>query len=109
MPPRRIAIPGQIIDYGYDRNHTFFEDDIDNVSHIDFTNPYSKNLRAELINAAENASIKITAQGVYGCTQGPRLETTAEIIRMQRDGCHLVGMTGMPEAALAREIGRAHV
>jgi len=75
------------------------------VQHIDFTYPYNQKLRSRLINAAATANIKISPLGTYGCTQGPRLETTAEIQRMERDGCDLVGMTGMPEAALAKELG----
>ena len=105
MPPRRIVIPDQLIDYSYGRKHTFFEDDLEHVTHIDFTSPYTKSLRQHLINAAATLNLAITAHGVYGCTQGPRLETAAEIMRMQRDGCDLVGMTGMPEAALAHELG----
>ncbi|WP_374089954.1 S-methyl-5'-thioinosine phosphorylase [Methylomicrobium lacus] len=105
MGPARIAIPDQIIDYTYDRKHTFFEDQDDPVTHIDFTYPYSQNLRTGLIKAAAKANIQVSPLGTYGCTQGPRLETTAEIRRMERDGCDLVGMTGMPEAALARELG----
>ncbi|MGR9101066.1 MAG: S-methyl-5'-thioinosine phosphorylase [Gammaproteobacteria bacterium] len=104
MPPRRIAVPDQIIDYSYGRKHTFFEDDLDAVTHIDFTRPYNETLRTRLIACAATAGLDITADGVYGCTQGPRLETAAEIARMERDGCDLVGMTGMPEAALAREL-----
>jgi 5'-methylthioadenosine phosphorylase/5'-methylthioinosine phosphorylase len=104
MPPRRIAIPDQIIDYSYARKHTFFEDDLEQVTHVDFTYPYTEKLRSLLISAASNANIKITTSGVYGCSQGPRLETAAEISRMQRDGCNIVGMTGMPEAVLAREL-----
>jgi 5'-methylthioadenosine phosphorylase/5'-methylthioinosine phosphorylase len=103
MAPAHIAIPDQIIDYSYGRMHTFFEDEA--VSHIDFTYPYSQKLRARLINAAAEANIKISPLGTYGCTQGPRLETAAEIQRMEKDGCDLVGMTGMPEAALAKELG----
>lgn len=105
MAPARIAIPDQIIDYTYGRQHTFFEDEIETVTHIDFTYPYSQNLRARLITAAATANINITPVGTYGCTQGPRLETAAEISRMERDGCDLVGMTGMPEASLAKELG----
>lgn len=104
MPPGRIVIPEQIIDYSYGRLHTFFEDDLAAVNHIDFTQPYSENLRRKLITAAASTGIEITANGIYGCTQGPRLETAAEIKRMQNDNCDLVGMTGMPEAALAREL-----
>lgn len=104
MAPAHIAIPDQIIDYSYDRKHTFFEDENDTVTHIDFTYPYSQKLRSRLITAAAKANIKISPLGTYGCTQGPRLETAAEIKRMERDGCDLVGMTGMPEAALAKEL-----
>jgi len=104
MAPGRIAIPGQVIDYTCGRQHTFFEDDLDQVTHIDFTHPYSLPLREKLLSAAGGAGLRIIDGGVYGCTQGPRLETAAEIIRMERDGCDLVGMTGMPEASLAREL-----
>ncbi|MCF7964562.1 MAG: S-methyl-5'-thioinosine phosphorylase [Methylobacter tundripaludum] len=106
MAPAHIAIPDQIIDYSYGRKHTFFEDEA--VSHIDFTYPYNQKLRSRLISAASAANIKISPLGTYGCTQGPRLETAAEIRRMERDGCDLVGMTGMPEAALAKELDMAY-
>jgi 5'-methylthioadenosine phosphorylase/5'-methylthioinosine phosphorylase len=102
MVPAHIAIPDQIIDYSYGRRHTFFEDEA--VNHIDFTYPYSQKLRSGLMTAASNAHIKISPKATYGCTQGPRLETAAEIVRMERDGCDVVGMTGMPEAALAKEL-----
>ena len=105
MAPAHIAIPDQIIDYSHDRKHTFFEDENTPVTHIDFTYPYSQKLRAALISAAAKANINISPIGTYGCTQGPRLETAAEIKRMERDGCDVVGMTGMPEAALAKELG----
>lgn len=102
MHPARIAIPDQIIDYSYGRKHTYFATDSAPVQHIDFSYPYDNKLRQQLIDCAEKLDIQ--AKGTYGCTQGPRLETAAEILRMQRDGCDLVGMTGMPEAALAREL-----
>ena len=105
MEPAHIAIPDQIIDYTYDRKHTFFEDNLAHVTHIDFSYPYSETLRTGLINAAAHTGVKTNSNGTYGCTQGPRLETATEIKRMQQDGCDLVGMTGMPEAALARELG----
>jgi len=104
MVPAHIAIPDQIIDYSHGRAHTFFEDENYPVTHIDFTYPYNQTLRSALITAAAKANIKISPIGTYGCTQGPRLETAAEIKRMERDGCDLVGMTGMPEAALAKEL-----
>ena len=106
MAPAHLAIPDQIIDYSYGRKHTFFEEDT--VTHIDFTYPYNQKLRSRLISAASIANIKISPVGTYGCTQGPRLETAAEIRRMERDGCDLVGMTGMPEAALAKELDMAY-
>lgn len=102
--PASIVIPDQIIDYTWGRASTFFEDPDTPVTHIDFSWPYSENLRKKLISTANHHSIPVLKHGVYGCTQGPRLETAAEITRMARDGCTLVGMTGMPEAALAREL-----
>ena len=105
-----IAIPDQIIDYTWNRGHTFFEDDLDHVVHIEFTTPYCKRLRAGLLDAARRAGIAAADRATYATTQGPRLESAAEIDRLERDGCDVVGMTGMPEAALAREleIGYAH-
>ncbi|RIZ69947.1 MAG: S-methyl-5'-thioinosine phosphorylase [Methylococcales bacterium] len=104
MAPEHIAIPDQIIDYSHGRLHSFFDDKNHPVTHIDFTYPYHPSLRKALITAATQAQISISPIGTYGCTQGPRLETSAEIKRMQQDGCDLVGMTGMPEAALAKEL-----
>jgi len=104
MSPGRIVIPAQLIDYSYGREHTYFADDLQQVIHIDFTNPYHEPLRQRLLQAADKTGIPVCPRGVYGCTQGPRLETAAEIQRMQHDGCDLVGMTGMPEAALAQEL-----
>jgi 5'-methylthioadenosine phosphorylase/5'-methylthioinosine phosphorylase len=103
MAPAHIAIPDQIIDYSYDRRHTFFDED-ESVVHIDFTYPYSQQLRSALIKAAASIAIAISPIATYACTQGPRLETAAEIRRLEQDGCDIVGMTGMPEAALAKEL-----
>ena len=108
MTPARIAFPDQIIDYTWGRNHTLFEDDLAHVTHIDFTYPYDDAMRQQLVTAAREAGIDAAEGGTYGATQGPRLETAAEIRRMRQDGCDLVGMTGMPEAALARELGMAY-
>jgi 5'-methylthioadenosine phosphorylase/5'-methylthioinosine phosphorylase len=105
MKPPSIVIPDQIIDYSYDREHTFFSDNLDAVTHIDFTFPYHPALRNSLVKIAKNKGVEVSASGTYGCTQGPRLESAAEIIRLERDGCDIVGMTGMPEAALAKEAG----
>ena len=104
MAPAHITIPDQIIDYSHSRLQTFFEDENYPVTHIDFTYPYNRALRAALIMAAAKADITISPIGTYGCTQGPRLETAAEIKHMEKDGCDLVGMTGMPEASLAKEL-----
>lgn len=110
MGPARIAVPHQIIDYTWGRQHTYFEqgdgvEPLDGVTHIDFTFPYDESLRQALLAAAGRRQILAVDYGVYGATQGPRLETAAEVTRMERDGCDLVGMTGMPEAALAAELG----
>ena len=102
MTPARIVIPNQIIDYSYGREHTYFAEDLATVEHIDFSFPYDEALRLALIQCGTDLDVYPT--GTYGCTQGPRLETAAEITRLERDGCDLVGMTGMPEAALAREL-----
>lgn len=105
MGPSVLCIPDQVIDYSYGREHTFFEGTLDSVTHIDFTYPYSESLRHELARAANVLSLDVVEGGVYACTQGPRLESKAEIMRLERDGCDIVGMTGMPEASLARELG----
>ena len=103
--PATVVIPDQIIDYTWSRDHTFFETDLAEVTHIDFTEPYCRELRELLVASAGKAGVEVLTSGTYGATQGPRLETAAEIDRMERDGCDMVGMTGMPEAALARELG----
>lgn len=103
LPPRALALPDQIIDYTWGREGTFGGNGTP-VRHIDFAEPYSAVLRARLFDAARRAGVDLREGGCYGCTQGPRLETAAEIARLGRDGCAMVGMTGMPEAALAREL-----
>lgn len=105
IPPQRLIIPDQIIDYTWARAHTFFEKDLDEVTHIDFSHPYCEELRTVLLHGARATGLDACEEGTYGATQGPRLETAAEIDRMERDGCDIVGMTGMPETSLAREIG----
>lgn len=104
MGPKVLAVPDQIVDYTWGRSGTFFEGELEHVTHIDFSWPYSQPLRDRLLDAGGKAGLEIVDGGVYGCTQGPRLETAAEIDRLARDGCAVVGMTGMPEAALAREL-----
>jgi len=99
-----LVIPDQIIDYTYGRAHTFFDSDQKQVTHVDFTDPYCDGLRQIIIQAAARAKIKAISRGTYGATQGPRFESAAEIRRMERDGADIVGMTGMPEAGLAREL-----
>ena len=100
--PGQIALPDQIIDYTHGRASSFGPDE-QGVRHIDFTEPFDPVLRGRLAAAAQAADLCF-ANGVYGVTQGPRLETAAEIDRLERDGCTMVGMTAMPEAALAREL-----
>ncbi len=105
MGPRVLVVPGQIIDYTHGRLSSFSDVEGSKVEHVDFSEPYAAALRMGLVEAARRAGVDVVDGGCYGATQGPRLETRAEIARMRRDGCDLVGMTGMPEAVLARELG----
>ncbi|HEX8875081.1 MAG TPA: S-methyl-5'-thioinosine phosphorylase [Nitrosospira sp.] len=104
LAPGMVAIPDQIIDYTHGRRYTYHEGLDKPVTHIDFTEPYCQLTRQYLLRAAKFANEQVVDGGVYGATQGPRLETAAEINRMERDGVDMVGMTGMPEAALAKEL-----
>jgi 5'-deoxy-5'-methylthioadenosine phosphorylase len=104
MTPGRLVIPDQIIDYTWSRINTYFEEGLSQVIHIDFTEPYCEQLRQMLMVCAGEVGLAVIGEGTYAASQGPRLETAAEIDRLERDGCDLVGMTGMPEAALAREL-----
>lgn len=108
MGPGRLVIPDQLIDYTWGREHTIDDGSSGKLMHIDFTEPYDRDLRLALIAMADAGRIPHEASGVHGVMQGPRLETAAEIRRMARDGCDVVGMTGMPEASLAREMGLAY-
>jgi 5'-methylthioinosine phosphorylase len=103
--PRVLGCPDQLIDYTWGRISTLSEEEGSEVLHVDFGDPYTPALRSDILAAAQGAQVAIVDGGCYGATQGPRLETKAEIARMKRDGCDLVGMTGMPEAGLARELG----
>jgi 5'-deoxy-5'-methylthioadenosine phosphorylase len=104
MLPGSIVIPDQLVDYTWGRVNTYFEEGLTHVTHIDFTEPYCAALRRLLIDGARGMAMDVFDGAVYATTQGPRLETAAEVNRLERDGCDLVGMTGMPEAALAREL-----
>ncbi|TDJ23260.1 MAG: S-methyl-5'-thioinosine phosphorylase [Gammaproteobacteria bacterium] len=105
--PGAIVLPDQLIDYSWGREHSYADEQ--QLRHVEFGVPYHAGLRATLMAAAEQLSMGLVTSGTYGCTQGPRLETAAEIDRMERDGCDLVGMTGMPEAGLARELDLPYV
>jgi len=108
LNPGVIVLPDQIIDYTYGREFTYF-DGIDRpLTHVDFTRPYCPELRARILDAARNANESCMDGGVYATVQGPRLETAAEITRYERDGADMIGMTGMPEASLARELGLSY-
>ena len=109
LEPGTLVLPDQLLDYTYGREHTYFDGGGEPLQHVDFTNPYSDRLRGLFKAAALEANIPLVDRACYGVTQGPRLETAAEIDRLERDGCQLVGMTGMPEAALARELGMQYV
>ena len=103
--PRVLACPVQLIDYTWGRISTYCEEEGSEVLHVDFGDPYAPMLRRTILAAAKRADVALVDGGCYGATQGPRLESKAEIARLRRDGCDLVGMTGMPEAGLARELG----
>lgn len=103
--PTALAVPDQVIDYTHGREQTIYDGTTGHVGHIDMTDPYCEELRLDLIAACEETGHSVIREGTYGATQGPRLETAAEISRYERDGCDMVGMTGMPEAGLARELG----
>jgi 5'-methylthioadenosine phosphorylase len=105
LTPGTVAIPDQIIDYTHGRKYTYYDVIDKAVTHIDFTEPYCQLTRKRLLEAAERADERVIDGGVYGATQGPRLETAAEVNRLERDGVDMIGMTGMPEAALAKELG----
>jgi 5'-methylthioadenosine phosphorylase len=105
LQPGEIVVPTQIIDYTWGRKSTYFEGNGTPVTHVDFTEPYDRDLCRRIVEAAAALGIEIKVGGVYAATQGPRLESAAEINRFERDGADLVGMTGMPEAVLARELG----
>lgn len=104
LAPGTLIVPSQVIDYTWGRKHTYFEGSDKPVVHIDFTLPFTQSLREIILAASQSLSEKVLDSGVYACTQGPRLETAAEILRLEDDGADMVGMTGMPEACLAREL-----
>jgi 5'-methylthioinosine phosphorylase len=106
--PGSLAVPDQLIDYTWGRQHSFSMGADDELRHVEFSSPFDGYLRTILLNAADAAGLEVTDGGCVGVSQGPRLETAAEIRRMARDGCDMVGMTSMPEAALARERGLAY-
>lgn len=99
-----VALPRQLVDYTWGREHTFASGAAAGVRHIEFTDPFSETLRQALHRAATSTGIDCVDGGVYAVTQGPRLETAAEVDRFERDGADYVGMTAMPEAALAAEL-----
>jgi 5'-deoxy-5'-methylthioadenosine phosphorylase len=103
MAPGTLLVPEQILDYTWGRETSYQDGQGEQVVHIDFTEPYDAGVRAALLDAARQRGEAVIDGGVYAATQGPRLETAAEINRLQRDGADVVGMTGMPEAGLARE------
>lgn len=105
LGPGVIAVPHQLLDYTWGRHSTFFEGPDQPVTHVDFTHPFTAAAREAILVAASAAGEPVVPEGVYATTQGPRLETAAEIDRLERDGATMVGMTAMPEAVLAREIG----
>ena len=103
-----LVVPDQLIDYTWGREHTIDDGSSGELQHIDFAQPYDAQLRQVLLDVAAAQEIIHIASATHAVTQGPRLETAAEIQRLEKDGCDIVGMTGMPEAALARELKMAY-
>jgi 5'-methylthioadenosine phosphorylase len=109
LGPGALVLPDQLIDYTWGRPNTYFEGSEQPVTHIDFTHPYDQEMRARVLAAAKEAGVEVKDGGCYAAVQGPRLETAAEVNRLERDGATMVGMTGMPEASLAKELGLRYV
>lgn len=103
--PGHFTLPDQILDYTTGRDSTYWGEAGMPRIHVDFTSPFDENLRQKVLEAAQAEKIFVYNRGTYACTQGPRLETAAEVRRLIMDGCDMVGMTAMPEAVLARELG----
>ena len=103
--PGSVAVPAQIIDYTFGRDHSIYDGESDSLANIDFTEPLNAGLRQSLLRAAERVDVQCHKGGAYAVTQGPRLETAAEVNKLERDGADYVGMTAMPEASLAMELG----
>ena len=108
LPPGHLVIPDQLIDYTWGRAHSYYDDNATAARHIDFAEPYTRGLRRRLAAAAAVLKLNVSVGGTYAATQGPRLETAAEVRKLRSDGCDIVGMSGMPEAALAAEAGLAY-
>lgn len=108
MPAGSLVFPDQLIDYTYGRQHSYSDSDQVALHHIDFSEPFAPSMVEQLKTAATNLGLKHQTPAVYAVTQGPRLETAAEIDRLERDGCDIVGMTAMPEAGLAAELNVAY-
>lgn len=103
--PAALALPDQLIDYSWGREHTYSDSDSAPLVHVDFTNPYEGPMRQTLLQAAQKSSLDIVDGGCIGVFQGPRLESSAEVEKARRDGCDMAGMTALPETGLARELG----
>jgi 5'-methylthioinosine phosphorylase len=108
MTPGHFVFPDQLIDYTYGRPSSVYEDNFDVSRHVDFTYPYCGKIHRILVDSAQALGLNFSDDATYGVSQGPRFETIAEINRLERDGCDIVGMTAMPEAILARELGMAY-
>lgn len=109
LAPGKLVLPDDLLDCTWGRRHTYFEGPGVQVQHVDFAAPYDCQLRQLILTAAERSNVEVKSGGVYACTQGPRLETAAEVRGLSRLGADMIGMTGMPEAGLARELSLAYV
>jgi 5'-methylthioinosine phosphorylase len=103
--PGSLAAPDQLIDYSWGREHSYSDSEHVPLAHVDFTNPYEGPLRRALLQSADRIGLELVDGGCIGVFQGPRLESAAEVEKARRDGCDMAGMTSLPEAGLARELG----
>ncbi len=103
--PGTLAAPDQLIDYSWGREHSYSDSEHVPLVHVDFTHPYEGPLRKALLQSADRIDLEVVDGGCIGVFQGPRLESAAEVEKARRDGCDMAGMTSLPEAGLARELG----
>jgi 5'-methylthioadenosine phosphorylase len=105
MPPLSLVVLDDFIDFSSGRPFTFYDGGDSGLAHTELNHPYCPTLRQQLLDTADSMGVPLIPNGVYVCANGPRFETPAEIRMYGMLGGDVVGMTGVPEATLARELG----